>query len=752
MLGALAFMAGTAMGLDTQYSWPLWLIAAGAFGLAALARGKGLVRLFALVGLFGLGLVWCSIRVTVPEGFPVPDAYAVQARVRTPIVIGNDGAARFDISNITVITDEGARALPGGAYAWVNSKSAASLQPGDWIELSGSLKLPETARNPGGFDTRRWALTRGDHYSILTDKPVTLLRSDAFSLTRTMRRARGWIASRIDGLFGGGAPLLRAITLGDTDELPGEQRGAFARTGIVHLLAVSGLHVGFLYAFVRLLLDRFDPKPGTRFGMLAALVAAYAVMTGMSPPILRAGLMLLGAEFGFTVSRRADGMTCLSLAAAMILTVSPASIASISFQLSFSALVGITLLYRPLSRLIDRPLKRAPRFIRRALIMTIAAQAGLFVPSLRISGFYPLLSPIANCAAIPLAAAVFHLSIPAIMADAVFHPLAVVIAWPGRALLWLLQVIAEAGAGLGWLLRIPTMIPGVLTAGIYAALFVWSDAVRLRALARAVISGAMLSVGIAVMIAVRLPERYVQLDVGQALSGALHTRSGVIVVDTGRDGSELRDYLHAVGCDIDALFITHGHSDHAGGLLTLLNDPLIKIRGVYVPDADGGDVDPDYESMLEAVRSEGIPIEALSRGDALELAGGTRVDVLWPPSGYYNKDANETSLVMRASAGGNTILFTGDVGLMEPLRGVGSDILQVGHHGSQYSASEAFLEYAAPSVALISCGANNKYLPHPAVLARLDAAGIPYYRTDERGAVTVYLEGERMRVGWFARR
>ncbi|GHU77757.1 ComE operon protein 3 [Clostridia bacterium] len=750
LCGALAYMAGVALGLNARYTPLMWLLGGGAFGMvgwirfAGFTRGKKASRFFLLVGIFGIGLAWCSMKAALPEAFPGTGTYEVSARVRTPVLVRDDGAARFDVSNITLSNAEGTMALAGNSYVWIKNESAKRLQPGDWIEFTASLRLPNAQRNPGGFDARRWAFSRGDHYSLLSDNPVVIIHTDTFSLTRMMSNIRSSLAERIGGLFGANAPLLRAILLGDTSMLPGEWREAFARTGIVHLLAVSGLHVGFLYAMLKVLLDRLEVSPMTNFVCLTVLLAFYALLTGMSVSILRASLMLLSMTFGAVFARQVDGMTSLATAAVLILIFKPLDIASAGFNLTFSALAGMILLDPPIKRLFER-FKRLPRWMRSALSATLAAQLGVFIPSVQIAGSYPLLSPLVNMAAIPLASLVFPLSIPVLVVDAVYHPLAVILAWPERAALWLLRWLADTGAGWGWMVRIPSLLPAILIIGWYISLILWSDVIRMKAWMRAAMSGVILASGIAVLIIVRLPIRYVQLDVGQELSGVLHAPQAVVVIDAGTDGEELVDYLTAMGNDVDALFISHGHTDHFGGLALLLDDPIIKTHQIYITNGTGVDIDPGYEDVLEIARGKGIPVTALSRGDSVDI-GGLAFDVLWPPGGYNVKEANETSLVLRSTLNGQTILWTGDIGKMEPLSGVRCDILVVGHHGSQYSTSAMFLEHSRPMVGIISASGTNRYLPHPSTLARLDEAGVSVWQTDQSGAVTLFINRDTLTV------
>jgi competence protein ComEC len=741
-------MAGIALGAKAEYSRLFWLPVVGSIGLASLFRKRFAARVFALAVVLFFGIAWCSMRSSVPEGFPGEGDWRVRARVRTEIVLRGDGAARFDVSNLSFFIDTMWLPVSGGAYVWIEDESAFALEPGDWIELNARVLLPQEQRNPGGFNARAWSLARGDFCTILCDRPITLLRSSGFSVARATARLRGSIGRRMDALFGSESPIARAMVLGDRETLPSEWRDAFARTGIVHLLAVSGLHVGFIYMMLRLLIDIFHPSPRARFLWLTILISGYALLTGMSPSILRASVMLLFLSYARVVSRKTDPATSLSVAASAILLFRPTDLQSMGFQLSFGCVFGIVMLASPLRRFLRRALPGKFTKVADGLTLSISAQIGALVPSAAMLGWISITSLLANLIAVPIATLVFPLVIPTLLLDMFAHPAAVVIAWLPRLAIKSLLWIAQMGSRLGLIVRVPAMVPPLLGLGVYVCMFLCSDAVRISARSRAATAILILASGALSGVPAIMRTDYVQLDVGQALSGVLRADGETVIFDTGKDGQELVDYLTYVGANADAVFISHGHSDHYGGLAALI-DSMIPVRTIYISSGVGGDIDPMYNEILAAARAKGVPVIPLSRGDKVLTPGGLAFDILWPPYGYESADANETSLVARVEVNGHAILWTGDVGVMEPLRGSNCDILQAGHHGSKTSTSETFLRYTTPNLALISCAKGSPYLPHPETLARLNDAGVATLRTDVCGAVTVYLDRDELRASPF---
>jgi len=242
--------------------------------------------------------------------------------------------------------------------------------------------------------------------------------------------------------------------------------------------------------------------------------------------------------------------------------------------------------------------------------------------------------------------------------------------------------------------------------------------------------------------------RYVQLDVGQALSGVLHTGGKTYVYDCGDANSDLTEYLLYTGSAVEGLFLSHPHADHVRGLDELL-DAGIPVRTVYVPaQATALGADSGYEELLLKAAWKGSQMVELSAGDRLLLSGAT-VDVVAPSAEVTRgRDANDRSLVLLVTVGAYKLLLTGDAdGAAEPL-GIDCDVLQVAHHGSANAAREPFLRDATPDIALISYGRNTYGHPSQATIERLNNAGAQVYATQESGALTIFF-GNNIRVEAF---
>ena len=191
---------------------------------------------------------------------------------------------------------------------------------------------------------------------------------------------------------------------------------------------------------------------------------------------------------------------------------------------------------------------------------------------------------------------------------------------------------------------------------------------------------------------------------------------------------------------------THPHSDHMGGMAKVI--AAIPIGTFLAPDVVH--TTNAFERMLDALEDKGLALTVAQAGDAYTL-GGADFTVL-APSNPREDDLNNASVVLRMDFGGTRFLFTGDAekaseAEMLAAGGLSCDVLKVGHHGSATSTHEAFLQAVSPSVAVISCGAGNSYgHPHAETMQRLEAIGARVLRTDERGAVVLITDGERV---WF---
>jgi len=237
------------------------------------------------------------------------------------------------------------------------------------------------------------------------------------------------------------------------------------------------------------------------------------------------------------------------------------------------------------------------------------------------------------------------------------------------------------------------------------------------------------------------------LDVGQGDSELLVFGNKTILIDAGETdmGDRVVSDLKRFGVTrIDLLVATHPHSDHIGGMQKVLAAfPVGEVLDTGLPSSS-----PIYEHFLETVDKKHIPYTLAEQGEIIDLDPALRILVLSPPKERFGDDPNQNSIVLRISYGTITILLTGDIGgeaekaLTKTGYALDAQILKVGHHGSEYSSSPAFLARVHPEVAVISVGKDNPYgHPHDKTLKNLENAGVTVYRTDRDGTVLVRTDG-----------
>ncbi|WP_259391417.1 ComEC/Rec2 family competence protein [Paenibacillus sp. 1011MAR3C5] len=329
---------------------------------------------------------------------------------------------------------------------------AAAWQRGDQVRVDGELSLPAKATNSGGFDYRRYLRSQGIHW-LLKSKGAAALAveapaAEAFSAASLYGRvdaARAWLGARLDYLYPPEqAGYMKGLVLGIREDLDPEQFNQFARLGLTHILAISGLHVGvFMYALTGLLKILRQPRERILLFLLAA-VPFYVLLTGASPSVLRAGLMAMLGLVAARMGKLKDGLHLIAAAAVVLLLFNPYLLNDVSFQLSFIVTLGLIIGVPPFRRAM--PIWRRGSWVLDLVAVTVVAQLVSFPVTIYYFNQFNLLSLLANFVLVPF--------ISMIVMPAGAGALVLSMLWPwGAKLIANLSVIANDGsfAIIGWL-------------------------------------------------------------------------------------------------------------------------------------------------------------------------------------------------------------------------------------------------------------------------------------------------------------
>lgn len=745
LCGILCFLTGVALVKRVPYNPWSFAVTASLFvaGGCLYSRKRRAAYAVLLLAMLILGIARGTVAWSTPD-MPATGRWVVEGVIEGQPAAG-DKAVMFVLRDVRVQADGGAwTEMATRLYCYCPVDEPMQLAHGQRVSVQGTTYLPAQRRNPGGFDQAMWLAQKGAHVRMYATAGPVVLKEASFSVRALAYSVNTALGQRMDAVFGDVSPIIRAMLLGDQSAVPDTWYGWMQDSGIVHLLAVSGLHVGLWFMLLDRLLRHLPVSPRIRWLLLAILLCGYALLTGLKDSVLRASIMLLVLQGGHVARRKVDPLTSLAFAAFSILLIRPLDLFAAGFQLSFCAVLGLILLQPAFQRLL-----RATKLPKASetLCATVSAQAGVLPAASIWFGNISLVGIVTNLAAVPLAGMLIPVAAAAMVLDALWAPL-------GR-----LFVLAAKGmaSGLVLLARAAASVPFAIvrlgafawwTAAVYfACLLLCSSAVIWRWKNRLICMtlASLIAAGIGFAQSSHTA-RYVQLDVGQALSGVLHIGSKSYVYDCGKENSDLTEYLNYCGADVEALFLSHPDSDHTGGLSEAL-DAGIRIKTIYVPaNATAYGSEPLYETRLLQAQSQGTQIVELSAGDVLDLNGASATvlgpEQETPPGG----NTNARSLVLLVEIGEYKLLLCGDAtGASESL-GMSCNVLQVGHHGGKGAAGSDFLQGASPQIALISVGYNNYGHPNAETIERLTEAGADIYYTKESGAITVYFERDQIRV------
>jgi len=654
------------------------------------------------------------------------------------------------LCDYAVPTNYGARAavklngFPTGKAIYYGDSDLLELLPGQTI--TDDVRFQSAAR------------IRDDDITSFTSKGVFLLaysRGEPETGEGTASSLR-WLPVclgramriRIGELFDGNtAAFLTAILTGDKSGLSAGAASDLSEAGLSHVLAVSGMHCGFLLTLVTLLAGQHRRR--LLAGTTIPLLWFYALLTGCSPSVVRACVMLSFLLAAPLFRRNGDPPTAMAAALFFILLQNPFAAASISLQLSFGAVAGLLWLTPKLQRLLTGG-KRWGRIFR-ILSASFSATMGALVFTVPLSAYYfgilVLVSPLSNLLCLWAASLVFLLGLPAVLLSFLFRPLGLVLGLVPRVLTGYILETAHILAALPY--HALYFANPYLKYWLAYAYVLFAAAYLLKPKSRRKYALAAVLASLTLVLTVQLGQaRYAAglhiavLDVGQGESVLLQDRGTFALVDCGSGnswydpGGIAADQLLTRGCrSLDYLALTHYDSDHVSGVETLL--ARLPVKKLLLPAAadDAG----IRETVLRAAERRGTAVEYVEAESQYAL--GESCLTVYPPLGSGGD--NEEGLAVLCTRGDYDLLITGDMNaaterkLLETFELPDIEALVAGHHGSKNSSSKELLEALKPETALISVGSNSYGHPADEALRRLAMAGAAICRTDKQGTITI---------------
>lgn len=720
-------------------AWICWAcLVAGLVGGLRRPRWRLLAAVLAGFGWAVLVATW-TMDARLPVELEGVDL-VIEGRVRD-LPLQRDGQTGFQFD---VLRGEGeARVLEGRRLRLSWYRGSVVPQPGSQWRLAVRLKRPRGVLNPGGYDYERRALEqRIAATGYVRDGPDNIELRAGGGIDALRLKLSDAIASAVNAPR---ARFVQALAVGDTRGLDRDDWQVLRATGIAHLVAISGLHIGIAAGFgallMRLLYRRFPrlglrlPLPQAAAGLALLLAAAYAALAGFSLPTQRALLMIAAALLAILLRRAFQPTQAFALALIGVLAFDPLAVLNAGFWLSFLGVAWLLWCLPPLGR---------QRWWRALVSMQGVLSIGLLPLTVWFFGQASIAGPLCNLVAVPWASLVV---VPlALLGTLLELCVSGAGTWLFQLSAWLMQglwsvmepvaglhgamvylpepsrwAFALALVGAFWLL-LPRGIPAKPLALLLFAPLLFPQVSRPP---EGAIDLSLLDVGQGLAVLVRSHERAVLVDAGPAFPNGLDMGEAAVV-----------PALRALGVGrLDLLIVSHGDNDHAGGAAA--------VKRAYAP-----------AQVVVARERLGAGEHACRAGQRWRF-DGLELELLHPPE-FFPYLANDSSCVLRIAADGTALAFLpGDIGALiearlvrEQPHALPAPVLVVPHHGSRSSSSEAFIDAVAPQLALIGSGHRNRFgLPREDVVARYEARGIPVLDTARTGAIHLRIDREGIHDG-----
>ncbi len=647
-----------------------------------------------------------------------------------------------------------------------------NIMPGNFVYIEGIFLKGRERRNPGEFDYNNYLNSKGIPGIIVSYEgdSLNILKNEQHFISSLIFSARKVIDRRIHDLFEPEtAGLLRGLLLADRSEIDFELKTQFINSGVIHVLAVSGLHVGYILLIFIFLFGRFNIY--LRTILISLGLVSFMIITGVPPSVFRATVMALIILIAFISNRSTNLINSISLAAIIILLVDPAEIYNPGFQLSFSAVLSIAIIYPIIEKQITY-LKISNRFIRGIILfvsVSLSAQIGTLPFTLAYFGKLSVIALLANLIVIPAIGIVIALAFTSLFVSVIsFTVASYFVVMNDLVTSFLFSIISFTGNLDYSFIWIPdySLIDAVIFYLIIGlTVYILKNSIRWKAKFLITILALVNVIYLSSIDDIELlPDNQLSImmiDVGQGDAILIKfPNNQTALIDAGDttpffDNGEriIIPLLRHLGINkLDYGFITHLDSDHLGGFISLLYNGIV--NEIFKPMPDTTSQDKRLEKYLSKLN---VNVNYYSR-EIYEF-GIARLYILNDDNDeFYNTlSSNDKSGMMKLIYGHYSFLFTGDVERKAEeyyVKKYGNfldvNILKVPHHGSKTSSTKPFLDLVTPEISVISAGIKNKF-NHPSqdIIERLEDYNTRIYRTDLIGAILIRSDGKNIEmVDW----
>jgi competence protein ComEC len=704
-----------------------------------------------------------------------------------------DRSTRLTISASEIKLEDGWHKVEGKVLIIVPRYPAYNY--GDFLNITGQL---ETPLQVGDFDYRGYLAHQGIYTTIYYPVIDVLGTERGFrplAWIYSLRSELSVVLSEV--LPEPQAALAQGIVLGIRSNIPADLQSDFSSSGTTHLLAISGLNIGIMAGvLIGVGLWLFGRRHFIYIWLAFGAVWIYSVLTGMSPPVLRGAIMASIFLIAEALGRQRSSMAALSFTAAIMVGISPYALGDASFQLSFLAMAGLIFIHPILrdfgKKLITSKMGEEGLLVSFAnvtldtLSATLAATIAIWPVLAYYFGFVSLIGPIATFLAMPALPFIIVIGTLAGVIGFVSLAAAQIIGWLAWFFLsYMILVVSSLAAPSLASVDVGPVHPA-LVAGYYLLLtvLIWlqgrwrksqnpvaGDAGQMKASlgfsfglpskTRWLIVPLLLLAMLVSFTAATMPDDELHvsfLNVSEGDAVLIRQGNRQILVDGGPSPraimQELSRQMPFWDRTVDLVVLTHPHQDHLAGLLEVIRRYQVG-QVLYLPVDYAS---PVYDEWLRLISEKGIKSVTATTGIQIDFGNSVSLKVLSPPEARFRgteSDIDNNSVVLRLEAGAVSFLLTGDImsntewELTRNRAEIESAVIKIAHHGSNTSTTNEFLSVVNPRVAVISCGADNRF-GHPDVgilnrlIERVGAGNV--YRTDRQGTIDFVTDGKRLWV------